>query len=261
MFFNLVHMKMLLNRNMQCICIIMCCLLLAAMGCAKKETLSLPKSKNYYPQEIGKYVTYRLDSTVIINSGQTMVTRSYQVRDLVDAAITDNQGRPAFRIRRMIRDTAGTQAWQDNTTFVVTAVNNGIETWENGLRYIKLKDPVRNEFSWKGNAYIDTYSLNSELKWMDGWNYTYENVAGPFRSGVRNFSNTITVAQRNEILGNPNNLNSFSESNIAKEVYALGIGLVYKELLHLEYQPPAPPRNFGFRIGFGIKLQFLETNW
>lgn len=231
------------------------------LGCSEKEILSLPKTAEYFPLVVGKYITYRLDSTVIINSGQTVVTRSYQARDLIDAMVTDNAGRPAFRIRRMLRDTAGTTPWQDNTTFIATAVNNGFEFWDNGLRFIKLKDPVRNEFSWKGNSFIETYSLNSELKWMDGWDYTYQNVEASYTSGTRNFTNTITVSQRNETLGNINNPNSFSERNFAVEVYAKGTGLIYKELLHIEYQPPAPPRNFGFRVGFGIKLRFIESNW
>lgn len=254
-----LHTRSLLYRTVPLMLSALQLLLLNA--CSEKETLDLPSTSDYYPQAIGKYIIYRLDSTVIVNSGQTVMVKSYQVKDLIEGTVTDNAGRTAFRIRRQIRDTSATRLWEDNATFIVTPVANGFEYWDNGLRFIKLKDPVRNDFSWKGNSFIDTYSLNSTLKWMDGWDYTYRNVGQPFTSGGRTFPNTVTVEQRNEILGNVNDPNAYSEQNIAWEVYASGVGLVHKNFLHIEYQPPAPPRNIGYRVGYGVKLTFIDTNW
>ena len=58
--------------------------------------------------EPGKYIIYRLDSLVFTNFGRTEEVHKYQLKDVVDAKITDNLGRPSYRIFRYLRDTAGT---------------------------------------------------------------------------------------------------------------------------------------------------------
>ena len=74
------------------------------ISCKKeKETFSSESVNDYYPLQVGKYITYNLDSTVFINFGTKDTVVSYQVQDRVDAQITDNLGRPAYRIIRYIR--------------------------------------------------------------------------------------------------------------------------------------------------------------
>src|SRR5258708_32183259 len=74
-------------------------------SCGKKteEYQSEPLS-NYYPLSVGKYITYRLDSTVFTNFGHNTVVRKYQVKHVIESSTTDNLGRPSYRIYRYIRD-------------------------------------------------------------------------------------------------------------------------------------------------------------
>ena len=51
----------------------------------------------YYPLQVGKYITYNLDSTVFINFGTKDTIMNYQVKHVVDAEITDNLGRCRWR--------------------------------------------------------------------------------------------------------------------------------------------------------------------
>ena len=133
---------------------------------------------DYFPIQVGKYVTYNLDSTLFINFGQKDTVISYQAKDVVDAQITDNLGRAAYRIIRYIRkDTS--EAWSPNNTFMVVPAGNSIEYVENNLRFLKLEMPVKQDFSWKGNSYIDTYSLASDLTYLDDWDYIYDSVDVP----------------------------------------------------------------------------------
>lgn len=232
------------------------CLLAA---CSKKtEELDLGNVADYNLQKPGKYVVYKLDSLVYINFGQKDTTISYQVKDSVAAQITDNLGRTAYRIFRFIRKEA-TDAWQPNNTFMTVPTSNGVEFIENNLRYLKLRQPLRYGFSWKGNTYIDTYSLNSEFKYLDDWDYFYETVNEPITLGTLTVDSTITVNQRDEIIGNIGDPNSFSEKNVGLEVYAKGIGLAYRKFLHSEYQPPTPGRA-GYTTGYGITLTMLSHN-
>jgi hypothetical protein len=228
-------------------------------ACKKStEVLNLSTVQEFAPQIVGKYITYNLDSTVFINFGTKDTIMKYQVKHQVDGALTDNLGRPAFRITRYIRKTAA-NPWLPDNTFVAVPTEFALEFIENNMRFIKLKGPLRDDFSWKGNSYIDTYSLNSNVKYLDDWDYTYENVNQPLTLGTFTLDSTLTVNQRDETIGNPNDPNSYSEINMGSENYAKGIGLVYRNFLHVEYQPPTPGRA-GYRVGYGVKMTMIDHN-
>ena len=62
------------------------------------------------PLQKGKYITYRVDSTIFTNFGQNTEIHSYLIKHVVDTAITDNLGRPGYRIFTYLSDTTGTTA-------------------------------------------------------------------------------------------------------------------------------------------------------
>jgi hypothetical protein len=227
------------------------------LGCEKTtEDYSATPISEYYPTTVGKYIIYNLDSLVFINFGKKDTIIKYQVRDMIDAQVTDASGRTAFRIIRSIRKNAN-QSWTGNNTFLVVPGVQSYEFVENNLRFIKLKSPVRESFSWKGNSFIDTYSLNSEVKYLDDWNYTYEAVNQPLTLGTRVVDSTITVLQRDEFLGQDpaNPTTQYAEKNYGIEKYAKGIGLVFKEFVHWEYQGSTKSYT-----GYGVKLTMIEHN-
>ncbi len=248
-----IHMKKLLPY-----------LLAAAVAfsaCKKSsETFETASIDDYSPLTVGKYISYQLDSLVYVNFGTTAETHSYQVKYEVDAAITDNLGRPAYRIIRYIRKTPA-NPWVSDNTILATPTNNGLEVTENNMRYIKLKLPIRDLYSWKGNSFIDTYSINSEVKYLDDWDYTYDSVNVAQKIGTFNLDSTIKVDQRDEVIGNPGDANSYSEINKGVEKYAKGIGLVYRRFFHNEYQPPTPGQSGRFVTGsYGITLTMIDHN-
>ncbi len=237
-------------------------LLITLFASCKKETddFSELSIRDYSPNIVGKYIAYNLDSLLYINFGTKDTTVSYQVKYEVDAAITDNIGRPAYRIIRYIRKDPSF-AWVSDNTFMSIPTTNSVEFVENNLRFISLVRPIRNNYSWRGNAFIDTYSFESNVKYLNEWDYTYESVNEPLSIGGFNLDSTITVIQRNEILNDPNNPNVYSEINIGIEKYAKGLGMVYKKFLHREYQPPPPlSGDQGYSVGYGITLTMFDHN-
>ena len=236
--------------------------LLLTIGACKKstETLTPDQSETYFPLAVGKYITYKMDSLVFINFGATAVTRSFEVKYVTDARITDNLDSPVYRIVRYIRKTAS-NPWFADATFQAVKTASGIDFTENNLRFQKLKTPVRDLYTWKGNSYIDTYSLNSKLKYLADWDYAYDSVGVSSIVGSFTLPNTIRIDQRDEIIGNPNDPNSYSEINYGIEKYAAGIGLVYKKFLHTEYQPPTPGLGGRFVDGsYGLTLTMIDHN-
>ena len=215
---------------------------------------------DYFPLETGKYITYDLDSTIYTNFGTSTEVHSYQVKYEVDSAIVDNLGRPAFRIFRYIRSNPNA-AWVPDNSFMAVNTGNTLEFIENNMRFLKLSEVIREGFSWKGNSYIDTYSLNSEVKYLDDWDYIYENVAQPDQVGTFTLDNTLTVNERDEVIGEPTIDTAYSEINQSQEKYAKGIGMVYRHFFHSEYQPPVPGLGGHFVDGsFGVTFTMIDHN-
>ena len=202
----------------------------------KKQTdqFALTSLSAYYPTQVGKYIVYQMDSTVFTNFETTREIHSYQVKDIIDAEITDNLGRPSYRIRRMIRDSAGIEPWADIAMFMVTPLGNSIEVVENNLRFIKLVKPIKEWYTWEGNSYINA---TDRLGYLAYWNYTYANVGGAFELDGLNIDNSITVNQEDYSIGDPvSDPNSLASKIFSQEVYGKDIGLVYKDFIYWQYQ-------------------------
>ena len=238
---------------------VLCVLLFAA--CKKEsEVFDATPISDYAPLKVGKFITYSLDSLVYTNFGAVEAHRFYEVKYLTADSITDILGRKAFRIVRFIRTLPNGTFTADNTFLAVNTGNN-YEFTENNLRYLKLVQPIRNDFSWKGNSAIDVSSLGTDLQYLFDWDYTYAKVGEPKTVGTFSLANTITVNQIDESVnlpvippGSPNATNIASK-DYSQEIYAKGIGMVRREFLHFEYQLAFP----GY-IGYGIKLIMVDHN-
>ena len=234
-------------------------------SCSEKTVveMSSPPLADYFPLQTGKYITYRLDSTVPTQFGADTTVRSYRVRDQVDAIITDGLGRPAYRVLRAISNLAGTQPYVPNNTFSATPVGEDwVEWYENNLRFMKLRFPMLEGFTWKGNSFIDATSLNSKLRYLADWDYVYENIGQPFTVLGKTYPETVTIMQRDEVLPEgPFDPRFYKQWNYSIEVYAKGIGLIYKNFDHKEWQPPAGGSP-GYWVdgSYRVVLQIIDHN-
>ncbi len=227
------------------------------ISCDKEnEDFQTAAIETYAPFKTGKFITYRLDSLVFVSFGSTQQIHSYQVKFTVDSMVTDNLGRPAWRIFRSIRPLNSTAAFSPDATF--TAINTGtsLEFIENNLRYLKLLQPIRDGYSWKGNKFIDTYSINSQLKYLDDWEYTYQDAHQPKTVGAFTYDSTVTVMQRNDSLGLPlTPQTQYAEKNLGLEIYAANIGMVYRNFVHYEFQ-----RISNSYTGYGTTYTLIDRN-
>jgi hypothetical protein len=230
------------------------------ISCKKESIIYNSESINeYFPLTIGKTITYQLDSTLFTNFGQGDTVVSYQAQDVVTEQTTDNLGRPAYLIVRYLRQDS-TQNWTPNNTFMAIPTGNSIEYVENNLRFLKLEMPIRQGFSWNGNSYIDTYSVYSDLQYMANWDYTYDSLYTPLTINSVTIDSTIEVAERNEFLGeDPSNpATQYAEQTYSVEKYGKGIGLIYRDFVHWEYQGSQSIEP-GY-TGYGITLSMLNHN-
>jgi hypothetical protein len=252
-------------------------------SCKKQsEEFQTEKLEDYVPLAQGKYITYRMDSTVFVNFGRVTEIHKYQVKHVVDQLLIDNEGRPAWRVYRYIRDSVNTSSWTPSQpwipfgSYLVTVLNDQLEmTDDDNLRFIKLHLGIREGNNWKGNKFLPTnpylpsYNMTVDDA-MDSWDYYYEEKDGSFSYGGKNYTDVLTVEQEDESENYPNpDPSAYASVARGVEKYSKGIGLVYKEYFLWEQQPnpivvnPGPPPVYNYdpyRVGFGIRMWMIDHN-
>ncbi|HLI92947.1 MAG TPA: hypothetical protein VKU83_05040, partial [Puia sp.] len=164
--------------------------LVLGLGCCScKKRVDYPANPltNYFLDlQVGKYVTYRMDSLNFYYYGQNDTVTSYLAKDSVEKKTVDNTGATAWLVTRYLSDTTGS-SWVPSITYVVSPSAQAIDVTENNLRFVKLAFPMDLGFSWTGNTYLPynpyqdffVYSDYNNLT-MANWNYYYSQVNQPF---------------------------------------------------------------------------------
>jgi hypothetical protein len=243
-------------------------LLMAAIACNdSKETFDVPALSDYYPLQVGKYYIYRLDSTKVKPFNTGLDTFRYQIKDSVQAEFFDAANRKSYRIYRYIRDVNGTQAWRNYGTYYATPTPDGIETNLDNQRIIRLKYPILDSVRWKGGAYLSSANFYQSSFYID-WIYRYKDLRQPKTYAGKNYPNTLTVVQFDSTFppNTPFRRYFFSTYSKGYDVYAKGIGLVYRDVLDYEYQPRIAVTGsdttlIGFEYnGYGLRYTLIANN-
>jgi hypothetical protein len=232
----------------------------------KKVDLITEPLSAYMPLEVGKYITYRIDSLVFVDFDQIPEIHRYQVKHEVDEIVPDNMGRSSYRIYRYLRDSAGTGSWQPNGTYFITPLEGDqVEVVEDNLRFIKLHAPVRDGYNWKGNKYLpsDAYEpfgfAFSNDNSMRNWDFTYDLFESFMSYQGYEYDNLCTVEQEDYADNVPITAPmQYANRTRSVEKYSKDIGLVYREYELWEYQPTSSTNPF--YIGFGIRMWMIDHN-
>jgi hypothetical protein len=197
--------------------------LLLILPACKKDSVIPPDPfyRDYFPTQVGSYITYDCDSIVYDDFNNTVDTFRFQIKEYYQSEFTDNAGRRAIRLERY-KKTSDTTSWFLKDVWFVTATDNQVEKIEEDVRYIKLVFPVKDGKEWNGNA------LNS----LGDRTYVYENAHKPYSTGALSFDSTVTT-----INTDPENLVSEYRNT---ETFAARVGMVYKRYVDVEYVVPGP---------------------
>lgn len=176
----------------------------------KEEIVPINFHYNYIPTSIGTWVEYEVR---IINHTSTGAhdTINYLLKEVVVSEIEENK----FRLERFWKDNT-TDPWQIKDVWTRTISPTLFNQTEENITFNKLVFPVKENQGWNGNAF------NSE----DELIYEYHKIHGSYNDNNLNFDSTVTVIQQE-------NINAI-EYQIANEVYAKNVGLIYKEKINLD---------------------------
>jgi hypothetical protein len=237
-----------------------------------KKTISYQGNllPNYYISlQVGKYITYRMDSLTFYFYGQNDTITSYLAKDSVEQETVDGTGAKVWLVTRYLSDTTGS-FWSPSLTYVVAETNASIDVTEDNFRYVKLAFPMDLGFSWTGNTYLPynpyqdlfTYSYYNNLTLSD-WNYVYTQVNQPFTvANGTSYDSATTILQVADSTNVPiTNPTVFAADTYWSETYAKHIGMIYRYTEMWEYQPPTPDgTQEGYKIGFALTMSIVDHN-
>jgi len=231
-----------------------------------KEEFQTEPLTDYIPLTEGKYIIYRVDSTVFPDFGRKTEVHVYQEKHIIDAKITDVLGRESYRVFRFLRDSAGKQPWASSGSYMITPTNAATEVIENNLRFIKLVSPLKLDGTWKGNRFLPDepydplYDFNNDFDIAD-WDYTYTSMGETISLNNKTINDVITVDGIDDVVNVPvTDPANYGSINHQQEKYAKGIGMVFQELTMWEYQPNTGGSGGGFKVGFGVKRSMIDHN-
>jgi hypothetical protein len=241
---------------------------ISLLSCSgKKEVFETEALADYMPLAVGKSITYRLDSLVFTNFGRKTETHAYQLKNVIDAKLIDNEGHESYRVYRYMRDSAGLQPWQATGSYSITVLADQIELTDDNLRVIKMHMPLKNGFAWKGNKFLppDPYGAKfinfSNDNGMSDWDFYYDGEPAAFSYKGKNYTDVLTVEQENFSDNFPIlNTAIYAANTRSVERYSKTIGLVYREYELWEYQPNTGNPGGPYKAGFGIKMWMIDHN-
>jgi hypothetical protein len=188
--------------------------LLVFISACKKETEVSPSlSFNYFPSEKGRWVEYIVDSTYHAENDNenddSVYYYHFQIREEIDSSFIDGAG-ITRQILKRFRRIDSTEQWTLTDVWTQSISLVSAYRIENNVPFHKLAFPISLSKTWNGN---DANTLDEE-------DYSYESIHEPDSYNSLQFDSTITVLQIDE--------NNYIEKIYGTEVYANGVGLVYK---------------------------------
>ncbi|MEO0405150.1 MAG: hypothetical protein AAF193_09795, partial [Bacteroidota bacterium] len=162
---------------------------------------------DYFPNLAGTFIDYQVDS---ISYGIEVDTTSFFLRHRLGDSFVDGEGERAVELERY-RRTALDQDWVLTDVWVEKSTNTTGERVEENERFVKMIFPLSEGKTWDGN------SLNER----DPWTYRCTQFDEPYSEEGVSFTETVFIEQRN--------LQNLVDQEVAYEVYARDIGMVFKQ--------------------------------
>ncbi len=203
-------------------------LFVIVVSCTSKEPAPVPVVTDYLPMKKGRYQIYTIDSVVVNQNIEVAYT--YELKTEVTDSFPGSDGGYTYVIQRSKRITSVSQwkaleSWSARVNAFQAIVNEG------NISYVKIAGPLGNGKTWNGNAFN---ILGGSEKCLNGNTYTCDNYtigsfAKPYASpSGKNFGNTLTVIQND-------NEDPIVALDKRSEIYSKGTGLVYREIMILNY--------------------------
>ena len=162
----------------------------------------------YFPVELNQEKEFLITNINHSSFGKDTVT--YYLKEVISEKFSDLEGDSAYRIERFWK-TDSMDNYEIKDIWVANKSLNFAQLVEENIRFTKLIFPFDVNVVWDGNAFNNQQSQE----------YRIESINIPYNVNGLSFDSSITVIQ--------NYKSNLLEYENSKEIYVIGVGLVYKE--------------------------------
>ena len=175
-----------------------------------------PDETRFYPLQPGWFVVYAVSLTQHRLNQQPVLT-TFQRKERVGTAFTDAAGNPAFRIERF-RRAGDALPWLADSVWSARWQNNQLIRTQNGVATVALVLPVYDQSRWNPNPYNTgaTVPFSAVTDFYEMYQANQPRTVGGLA-----FAASVGVQQQADstLLGQTKR----------NEIYALGVGVVYRD--------------------------------
>ena len=194
---------------------------------------------NYFPLEIGDYRIYQIQQIEDSLFAATD-TAHYQLKELVVDTFS-TQSELNYILHRFKRDLS-TDKWQLDSVWTSRRTQNHAIVVENNIPFVKMVFPIRLDKVWDGTLF--NASPPDE--------YQITEISGSMETPAGTFVDNLTVFENNE-------RDTLIYQDIRQSIYALNVGLIYKNSSILDFCN-TDPDCLG-TLEFGIKFDQILTDY
>jgi hypothetical protein len=162
----------------------------------------------YFPIELNQEKEFLVTNINHSSFGKDTVT--YYLKEVISEKFLNLEGDSAYRIERFWK-TDSANNYEIKDVWVANKSLNFAQLVEENIRFTKLIFPFDVDVVWDGNAFNNQQSQE----------YRIESINIPYNVNGLSFDSSITVIQ--------NYKSNLLEYENSKEIYVIGVGLVYKE--------------------------------
>jgi hypothetical protein len=225
---------------------VMAFLFLCVSSCKKDKTVA-DAGYNYFPDNVGHYCIYEVDSTVYDSFNHDTTFYRYEVKEVIESHFTDNMGRDAMRIERYKRPYIDTipyanLPWTLSRVWAFTRTSSAAEKLEENQRFVRMTFVPRVDNKWDGNEYNT----------IGSWEYKYTSVDEPYSINSMTFDSTCVIRQKDE--SNMLNYRTYYER------YARNVGMIEKNVIDV-YDDNLGSTSVLTRIYGGVIYNIKLVSW
>ncbi len=184
-------------------------------SCTRDEVSPILFGTTYYPITPGHYVIYKV-KRITYNELADNELEEFERKEVIVGPFTDASGREVHRLELFARADAS-EPWRMDSVWTVRKEPARLVRVENNEPFVRLVFPAHDGATWNGNALNDFPAETFRAEVPDA----------PFSLAAGSFSRPIRVVQRQD--------SSIVNRDVRFEVYAEGVGMVYRKIEVYQY--------------------------
>lgn len=214
--------------------LIILCLVVILSSCSNSDELEQVDqvlSSEFFPLEIGHTTIYQVEEIIFDQRRQSKESHNFFLKEEISGQFMDDSGNTVYTVDRYTRTDVNNNWSYQKSWYSMISANQAIRIEEN-RRYIKLRLPVIQNDEWNGNALFDDSEpiiiSGDPIDYYKNWSSRLISTDGAETVSGQSYPEVYKIS----LADYENKL----EVRTGQEIYAKGIGLIYREIMVLDTQ-------------------------